>query len=274
MEGPDISQLQVTDLSVRSKTTAAPLVSNVAFTIRRGEVLGIVGTSGSGKSLTCLAMLGLLEPSLEARGRITIDGRILDLADASAARRLRGNEISLVFQEPRASLNPVRSIGSHFDEVLRRHTSLGSRDRWKRALELLDAVRIPSASSCLGSYSHELSGGQCQRVAIALALASEPKYLIADEPTTALDMTVQAQILDLIDELRTTRGLALILISHDLALVSEVAAYVVVMHEGQVVEAGVLADIAGSPQSAHTSALLAIARRKTSDPTGAMQIGG
>ncbi|MCZ8311414.1 MAG: ABC transporter ATP-binding protein [Magnetospirillum sp.] len=248
--------LQVANLTIALKDLA--LVEDVSFEIAAGETLGLVGESGCGKSVTALAIQRLLpSPPLEiAAGRIQFSGRDLASLDAAALRRVRGGEIGMIFQEPMTSLNPVFTIGDQIGEVLAIHRGYDRRQCDARAAELLDLVGIPAAASQLERYPHQLSGGQRQRVMIAMALACEPKLLIADEPTTALDVTVQAQILELIDRLRRDLGLACLLITHDLGVVGEVCARVAVMYAGRIVEQGPVELLFGQPRHRYTRALL------------------
>jgi oligopeptide/dipeptide ABC transporter ATP-binding protein len=235
-----------------------PLVEDVSFDIAPGEAFGLVGESGCGKSVTALSILRLLAspPLAISGGRILFGGRDLAHLDAEALRRVRGGEIAMIFQEPMTSLNPVFTIGDQIGEVLAIHRGMDARAAARRAAELLDLVGIPAAASQLERYPHQLSGGQRQRAMIAMALACEPKLLIADEPTTALDVTVQAQILDLIDRLRRELGLACLLITHDLGVVGEVCERVGVMYAGRIVEQGPVGEVFVRPRHRYTRALL------------------
>jgi oligopeptide/dipeptide ABC transporter ATP-binding protein len=248
--------LKVANLTIALKGLA--LVEDVSFEIAAGETLGLVGESGCGKSVTALAIQRLLpSPPLSiAAGRILFAGRDLASLDAQALRRVRGGEIGMIFQEPMTSLNPVFTIGDQIGEVLAIHRGFDRRQCDARAAELLDLVGIPAAASQLERYPHQLSGGQRQRAMIAMALACDPKLLIADEPTTALDVTVQAQILELIDRLRCDLGLACLLITHDLGVVGEVCARVAVMYAGRIVEQGPVELLFGRPRHRYTRALL------------------
>jgi oligopeptide/dipeptide ABC transporter ATP-binding protein len=233
-------------------------VNGLSFTIERGETLAMVGESGSGKSVTALAILGLL-PRPAGRlsgGRITFDGGDLALRSEGDMRRLRGTEIGMVFQEPMTSLNPVLTVGEQIAERLRVHAGLDRRQAAHRAVELLDRVRIPEAGQRARGYAHQMSGGMRQRVVIAMALACAPKLLIADEPTTALDVTIQAQILELMRSLQTEFGMAILFITHDLGVVAEMAERVIVMYAGRAVEQATVQDLFANPRMPYTRALL------------------
>lgn len=212
-------------------------VDGVDFEVYPGEVLGLVGESGCGKSVTSLSIMRLIEsPGKILEGRIRFGSRnLLEIPEKEMAQ-VRGNQISMIFQQPQSSLNPVFNIGEQIIEVLKIHSTLNKQELYARALELLQLVGIPDASRKINAYPHEMSGGQAQRVMIAMALALNPQLLIADEPTTALDVTIQAQILDLIRELRTRTGTAVILITHDLGVIAEMADRVAVMYAGRIVE--------------------------------------
>jgi peptide/nickel transport system ATP-binding protein len=253
-----VALLEVSDLSVRFRTDRGPVhaVDRMSFTLDEGEVLGIVGESGCGKSVTALSLLRLLPPSAEISGVARFEGEdLLRLPDAKL-RRIRGNGISFVFQEPMTSLNPVYTVGRQISEVLRRHLGLSRSAARKRTIELLELVRIPGAQRRLGEYPHQLSGGMRQRVMIAMAVACDPQVLIADEPTTALDVTIQAAILDLIRELRARLGTAVILITHNLGVVADLADRVVVMYAGRRAEEAPVHDLFERPQHPYTIGLL------------------
>jgi ABC-type dipeptide/oligopeptide/nickel transport system ATPase component len=214
-------------------------VQNATLSVARGSFTAVIGESGSGKSATCLATLGLVHHAAKVRGTITFNGVAFDAASMSMCAGLRGSGIGMIFQDPFASLNPVRTIGSQLVETIRVHTPRVSRDGAGRmAISLLDRVGLDQAARRLKQYCHELSGGMNQRVMIALALASNPKLLVADEPTTALDARTQRQVMELIDDLRRTEGLSVLLVSHDLRLVWEYADMIHIMREGQVVGCG------------------------------------
>ncbi len=256
----DAPLLEVRNLSVQFTTRAGTVtvLDDISFTLERGERISFVGESGCGKSMTALALMGLLP----AMGRVS-GGQILfkgeDLTQASAARlrRLRGNEVSMIFQEPMTSLNPVFTIGQQIVEVLRLHRGIDNASARRRALELLEAVRIPNASARIDDYPHQLSGGQRQRVMIAIALACEPEILIADEPTTALDVTVQAEIFALLRDLGTKLDTAIILITHDMGAVAQMSERMLVMYAGRRVEEGRVVDVVGAPAHPYTRGLIA-----------------
>jgi len=232
--------IEVKNLSVRLNTSRGPAeaIRNVGFSLARGETLGLVGESGCGKSITALALMGLLPDSAVVGGSIRFDGReLVGLSDRDYCE-LRGNRISMIFQEPMTALNPMHSIGDQVAEPLRRHTGCSAAEARKQAIALLDRVGLPDAARRVDAYPHQFSGGQRQRVTVAMALACQPDVLIADEPTTALDVTIQRQILDLIADLVAERGMSMILISHDLGVIGENVQRMMVMYGGTVVESG------------------------------------
>jgi peptide/nickel transport system ATP-binding protein len=256
--------LRVENLTVRFPT--AEPVRNLGFEIAEGETLAIVGESGSGKSLTALALMRLLPRSARIpSGRVVFEGRDLLGLDERDMRQLRGRDIGMIFQEPMTSLNPVLTIGTQITEVLRQHEKLNARAARARAIELLDLVRIPDPQRRIDDYPHQLSGGMRQRVMIAIAVACKPKLLIADEPTTALDVTIQAQVLDLLDSLRRELLMALILITHDLGVVGQWADKVVVMYAGRKVEEALPDALFGAPLHPYTRGLLTASPRLNSD---------
>jgi oligopeptide/dipeptide ABC transporter ATP-binding protein len=233
-------------------------VDDVSFEVRRGETLGLVGESGSGKSVTALSLMRLVQPpGRVASGHVWLGGRDLLALSEQDMCAVRGAEMALIFQEPMAALDPVLSVGAHIVEALAVHGRARGADATNRAIELLDAVRIPSARSRLRDYPHQFSGGMRQRVLIAIALACHPSLVIADEPTTALDVTIQAQILDLLRELKAALRLSLVLITHDLGIVAETADHVAVMYAGRIVEEGPVRAIFRSPAHPYTRRLLA-----------------
>ena len=250
--------LEVEDLSVRFQTDDGPVhaVDKVSFELDAREVLAIVGESGCGKSVTAMSLLRLLPDSAKITGDVRFDGDDLLGAAESRMRDIRGNEMSFIFQEPMTSLNPVFTVGRQVGEVLRRHQGLSKRAARKRTTELLELVGIPAPERRVDEYPHELSGGMRQRVMIAMAVACEPQVLIADEPTTALDVTIQAGILDLMRELRERLGTAIVLITHDLGVVADIADRVVVMYAGRKAEEAPVGDLFAHPQHPYTIGLL------------------
>jgi peptide/nickel transport system ATP-binding protein len=234
-------------------------VDDLSFHVDRGEVLAIVGESGCGKSMTALSVMRLIPtpPGRIDAGRVLLEGRDLLALDEEAMREVRGNEISMIFQEPMTSLNPVLTIGDQIAEAVRLHQDVTHAQAWTRAEEMLNLVRIPEPVQRAKEYPHQLSGGMRQRAMIAMALACNPKVLIADEPTTALDVTIQAQILDLIVKLQEERGTAVILITHDLGVVAETAHRVVVMYAGRKIEEAAVEDLFDRPLHPYTHGLMA-----------------
>jgi len=253
--------LSVRDLDVSFGAFAA--TKKIAFDIAPGETVALVGESGSGKSVTALSVLKLLPPAASLSGSIRFDGRELIGASDTALRQVRGNQVGMIFQEPMSSLNPVHTIGRQVAEVLTLHQGLRPNAARARVVDLLEAVGLPDPARRLDDYPHQLSGGQRQRVMIAMALANDPKLLIADEPTTALDVTVQAQILALLKTLQQRNGMAMLFITHDLAIVRRIADRVCVMKDGEIVETGPVETIFASPQHAYTRHLLATEPRGT-----------
>ncbi len=252
--------LDVDNLSLEFRTgdQRVHALDSVSFSVARGETLSLVGESGCGKSVTAMAVMGLL-PRSTARittGAIRLDGTDLVGLPDRQMQAIRGNRIGMVFQDPMTSLNPVHTIGMQIAEAVRRHKRVSRTDAWKRARQMLELVRIPDAANRLTSYPHELSGGQRQRVMIAIALACDPELLIADEPTTALDVTVQAQILELIADLKTELGMSVLLITHDLGVVAATADRMMVMYAGRIVEEGPVERIFARPSHGYTAGLL------------------
>ncbi|WP_147464751.1 ABC transporter ATP-binding protein, partial [Pseudomonas cannabina] len=224
----------------------------------RGEVLAIVGESGSGKSVTMMALMGLIDsPGIINADALNFDGNDLLKLNSRQRRRIIGKDLAMVFQDPMTALNPSYTVGFQIEEVLRQHLNMSGKAAHQRALELLEKVEIPGAAARLNAYPHQLSGGMSQRVAIAMAIAGEPKLLIADEPTTALDVTIQAQIMDLLLSLQKEQDMALVLITHDLAVVAETAQRVCVMYAGQAVEVGQVPGLFDVPAHPYSEALLA-----------------
>jgi dipeptide transport system ATP-binding protein len=252
--------LNIEDLSVKFPSAGGPLyaVDGVSLAVDPGEILGIVGESGSGKSLAMLALMGLVPfPGQVTARSLRFDGRdLLTLSDAER-RKVAGKDMAMIFQEPATSLNPCFTVGYQIVETLQVHEHMDRKRANSRAIELLEQVGIPAPESRLAAYPHQLSGGMNQRVMIAMAIACNPKLLIADEPTTALDVTIQAQILDLLLSLQRERGMALILITHNMSVVAEIAQRVAVMYSGQVMEERAAADLFNAPQHPYTAALLA-----------------
>ena len=254
--------LTVTDLTVKFDDFTA--VDSASFSIESGETLAVVGESGSGKSVTALSIMRLVEQGTRAKiaaGSIDYqraDGSVVNLLDQDerTMRGIRGNDISMIFQEPLTSLNPVYPVGDQIAEAARIHQGMNKKASMVKAREMFDLVRIPEADKRIGQYPHEMSGGMRQRVMIAIALACDPRLLIADEPTTALDVTIQAQILGLIKQLQVDTGTAVLLITHDMGVVAEVADNVVVMNRSKVVETGDVDQIFHDPQEPYTKGLL------------------
>ena len=251
--------LEVEDLRTYFKTREGEVhaVDGVSFEVEEGSVLGIVGESGCGKSVTSLSIMGLVQsPGRVVSGAIRFDGRDLtDLSD-KALEDVRGKQISMIFQDPMTSLNPTLTIGTQITETIRRHMGLSKAEADKRAIQLLEEVHIPDAKRRLRDYPHRFSGGMRQRVMIAIALSCNPKLLIADEPTTALDVTVQAGVLETLDELRRDHGMTMIIISHNMGVIAETAEEVLVMYAGQVVEQASVNDLFDRPEHPYTEALL------------------
>lgn len=249
--------LEVSDLAVvfHTKRGRVHAVDGLGFTVKSGEVLGIVGESGSGKSVTLRAITRLLHGA-EVTGRVTWQGEDVLAMDDERLRRMRGGQIGMVFQEPMAALNPVLSIGLQITETLIAHTQLDAAGRQARALELLDLVGIAAARTRLAQFPHEFSGGMRQRAMIAIALAANPALLLADEPTTALDVTIQDQILRLLRGLVDDLGMALVLVTHDLGVIAETCDRVAVMYAGRLCETGAVAPVFAAPRHAYTKALL------------------
>ena len=252
--------LSVENLTVTFKTRFGriPVIDDVSFGITPGEILGIVGESGCGKTMTSLAIMRLMpEQGSVTGGTIRLSGEDLVLASEARMRGIRGSEISMIFQEPMTSLNPVFSVGEQIAEVLCAHQGLSKREAKQQAVRLLEAVKIPLPDRRVNDYPHQFSGGMRQRVMIAIALACKPKVLIADEPTTALDVTVQAHIFELLQELREQTGTSIILITHDIASVAEMAERVMVMYAGRKVEEGPVREVLTNPQHPYTQGLIA-----------------
>ncbi|WP_380182465.1 ABC transporter ATP-binding protein [Kalamiella sp. sgz302252] len=249
--------LDVRQLNVRFKGSPVSVLDNISLQVQTGETLALVGESGCGKSITSLALMGLLPDSAEIRqGAMTFLDRDLHALNPRDYADLRGNQLAMIFQEPMTSLNPSFTLGDQLSEAVIRHHHVGKREAMTTALAILEKVQIPAAEMRLKAYPHQLSGGMRQRVMIAMALINRPKLLIADEPTTALDVTIQAQILALLNDLKEETGTAILMITHDLGVVAEVAQRVAVMYAGQVVETGDVAEIFNDPQHPYTIGLM------------------
>ena len=260
--------LEVQDLRTHFPTRAGLVksVDGVSFYLDRGELLGLVGESGCGKSITALSVMRLIAPPGKiVSGHINFDGKdLLKLSDEEM-RQMRGDDIAMIFQDPMTSLNPVFTVGEQIAEALRLHRNLSRKQAWEATIEAMREVAIPDPGRRVGDYPHQLSGGMRQRVMIAMALACDPKLLIADEPTTALDVTIQAQILELLDDLRKQRELAVLLITHDLGVVAEVADRVAVMYTGRIVEESPVDELFARPKHPYTEGLLRSVPKLTSE---------
>ncbi len=251
--------LEVQRLRVEFHTRRGVLTAldDVSFHIDKGEILGVVGESGAGKSLTGAAIISLLEPpGRVARGEIVLEGQRIDQLDEDAMRRIRGKQIGAIFQDPLTSLNPLYTIGQQLVETILTHLPLSATQARNRAIELLESTGIPAARERFDHYPHQFSGGMRQRVVIALALAAEPRLIVADEPTTALDVSIQAQIIDLLKSLCRDRGAAIMLITHDMGVIAETADRVAVMYAGRVVEIGPVHRVIGEPKHPYTRGLM------------------
>ncbi|MEO7938920.1 MAG: ABC transporter ATP-binding protein [Burkholderiaceae bacterium] len=250
--------LHVQQLTTGIGARGPEILCGIDLHLAAGEVLGVVGESGSGKSMLALSIMGLLPPPIRVRsGSIRLQGVELLAMETAAMQRLRGKDVAMIFQEPMTSLNPVMRVGQQIGEVLRWHTDLRGAQARAEGIALLQRVEMPDAQRQIDAYPHELSGGMRQRVMIAMALAGRPKLLIADEPTTALDVTIQAQILDLVRKLQQDNGMAVLLITHDLGVIAEMSDRVAVMYAGRVVETGTALDIFDRPAHPYTRGLLA-----------------
>jgi peptide/nickel transport system ATP-binding protein len=260
MTDSDTPVLSIENLTVRLPEGAdrENAVSNVSLTVNRGEIVCVVGESVSGKSVSSHAVMGLLPKELQvATGRILVNGQNIVDKSPKELRAMRGNEMAMIFQEPMTALNPVIKVGEQIDEVLRIHTSLSAKERYEQVIDIMTAVNLPDPVSMASAYPHQLSGGQRQRIMIASALVLNPAVLIADEPTTALDVTTQAQILKLIYEIQKSRGMGVLFITHDFGVVAEIAHRVVVMRRGEVVETGTADEVLSRPQHDYTKMLMA-----------------
>jgi peptide/nickel transport system ATP-binding protein/oligopeptide transport system ATP-binding protein len=269
----DVQGLTTAFMTGRGEITA---IEEVSFSLKEGEILGIVGESGSGKSVTALTIMGLLPtpPARIAAGKVLFQGQELTKLSSRELQRIRGPGIAMIFQEPMTSLNPVFSIGDQIMETIKAHESLPAAALRKRAIDMLDKVGIPSAARRLDDYPHQMSGGQRQRVMIAIALACNPKLLIADEPTTALDVTIQAQILDLLMDLRDEFRMAIMIITHNMGVIAETADRVLVMYAGRVIEEAPVARVFDHPIHPYTRGLLECVPSITEDRARLIAIPG
>ena len=270
MSAEKILEVKNLETSFFTEAGVVKAVDDVSFNVYKGKTLGIVGESGCGKSVTSLSIMRLIPspPGKVTKGEILYKGKDLLKLDVGAMRSIRGNEISMIFQEPMTSLNPVFTVGNQIREAIALHQDLSKSAIRDKAVEMLKLVGIPSPEKRIDDYPHQLSGGMRQRVMIAMALSCNPNVLIADEPTTALDVTIQAQILDLLRDLQQKVGMGLILITHDLGVVAEVADEVLVMYAGRVVEQGAVREIFGNPKMPYTRGLLNSIPTLSKDPTG------
>jgi peptide/nickel transport system ATP-binding protein/oligopeptide transport system ATP-binding protein len=269
----DVQGLTTAFMTGRGEITA---IEEVSFSLKEGEILGIVGESGSGKSVTALTIMGLLPtpPARIAAGKVLFQGQELTRLSSREMQRIRGPGIAMIFQEPMTSLNPVFSIGDQIMETIKAHENLPAAALRKRAIDMLDKVGIPSAARRLDDYPHQMSGGQRQRVMIAIALACNPKLLIADEPTTALDVTIQAQILDLLMDLRDEFRMAIMIITHNMGVIAETADRVLVMYAGRVIEEAPVAQVFDHPIHPYTRGLLECVPSITEDRARLIAIPG
>jgi peptide/nickel transport system ATP-binding protein len=269
--------LEVEGLTVQFPTRRGILTAldSISFSIAPGEVLGVVGESGAGKSITGLAVIRLLEPPGRiAAGEVRLEGRRIDTLPHEEMRRIRGRKIGVIFQDPLTSLNPLYTIGQQLEETILTHLDLSPKAARQRALSLLKEVGIPAPEARYDNYPHHFSGGMRQRVVIALALAAEPRLLIADEPTTALDVSIQAQIITLLKRLAAERGAAVMLITHDMGVIAETAQRVAVMYAGRIVEIGSVRDVIHAPRHPYTVGLMGSIPRIGTRKTRLMQIDG
>jgi dipeptide transport system ATP-binding protein len=269
--------LEIRNLSVTFETARGPLraVEALDLTLEQGEILGVVGESGSGKSVTMLALMGLIPwPGKVTADRLAFDGQDLLAMPAARRRQITGKDVAMIFQEPMTSLNPCFTVGFQIMETLKVHEGGSRAERRARTVELLEQVGIPDATARLGAFPHQLSGGMNQRVMIAMAIACNPRLLVADEPTTALDVTIQAQILDLLMNLQRERGMALVLITHDMGVVAETAQRIMVMYAGQQVEMQPADELFEHPRHPYTAALLEALPERSAGRRRLSTIGG
>ncbi|HEU4497184.1 MAG TPA: ABC transporter ATP-binding protein, partial [Flavobacterium sp.] len=258
MEKQTLLEIKNLDISFRREGAFMPIIKTISYTLGTNEILGIVGESGSGKSVSSLAIMGLLPAAVSkiSNGEILFKDKNIALFSKKQMRQLRGKEIAMIFQEPMSSLNPSLKCGFQVAEILEQHARLSKKEIKKEVLQLFSRVKLPDPEKIYGSYPHQISGGQKQRVMIAMAIACRPKILIADEPTTALDVTVQNEIIQLLKDIQAETGMSIIFISHDLALVSEIADRILVMYKGEIVEQGEAVQVFHNPQHVYTKALV------------------
>jgi peptide/nickel transport system ATP-binding protein len=255
---PPLLKVEALTLEFRTRHGSVKALQEVSLAVQRGEIVGVVGESGSGKSVLAYTVMGLHDPAARIEGgAIHFDGIDLLAASASELGEIRGREVAMIFQSPRTSLNPIRKVGLQIEDLLRRHAALRSADLQRHAVQALERVRIPDAARRYHAYPFELSGGMCQRVMIAMALACSPRMLIADEPTTGLDVTTQAVIMDLVRDLSRDNGMATLLITHDLGLAGEYCDRIAVMHAGHLVEVAPTVELLRRPAHPYTAQLLA-----------------
>jgi peptide/nickel transport system ATP-binding protein len=276
VEKPSLVSVRNLTVEFRSDEGHHPVVRDVSFDIAPGKCLGIVGESGSGKSVTSLAIMGLLPgpPGCVVGGQVLFEGRDIRQLPPNAMRQMRGSKLSMIFQEPMTSLNPAFTVGNQIMEAIQTHEGVNARIARARALELLREVRIPAPERRLDEYPHRLSGGMRQRVMIAMAIACRPRLLIADEPTTALDVTIQAQILELLKQLQEEHGVSILIISHSFGVIAEIAQDVAVMYAGRVVERGSVEQLFGAPEHPYTVGLLGATPRGGDRKTRLVSIEG
>jgi len=253
-------------LSLKRAGKYSKILDDISFDLKQGETLGIVGESGCGKSMTALSLMQLLPEKARIEGAVNLQGKIISASSKRKLEKIRGNQMSMIFQDPLTSLNPLQTVGVQIEESLILHTKKNKKERRERVLHLLNAVGLPRAEELIDEYPHQLSGGMRQRIMIAIAMACEPQLLICDEPTTALDVTVQAQILELMNEIKQKTDMGIIMITHDMGVVAEVCDRVLVMYAGKIVEQAPVVELFGNPKHPYTQGLLAsipkLGRRK------------
>ena len=268
---PALLELQSLNISFKTSTAPIKAVNNVSFNVCTSEIFGLVGESGCGKNLTALSIMGILPHSAFAEGTIYFNGTNLLKLDLETRRLLRGKELAMIFQEPMTSLNPVLTVGRQISEVLTTHLSITKKDAVEKTIQLLKDVKIPSPELRIKEYPHQMSGGMRQRIMIAMAIACNPSLLIADEPTTALDVTIQAQILELLQGLRQEKKMSILLITHDLGVIAENADRVAIMYAGRIVELAAVRDLFMTPGHPYTMGLLASLPREKGIPLKPIQ---